>query len=192
MRPSRVFRLIFRIFIFLLSISVTIVASLGLLSAVRILSNQNNLGIDTDNAEFNIQINNVTYNIENMNFTLPFNLTNEGYFDLENLRLKIDMAMNYTEVDYPSLGVNETRVRIIFSKTQLFGNIAKGMTGNYVFSGIFADFENLPTGSEIDWYAGPPIIQFFANLTISLDYSIGMHSITIGILELSVGEISYP
>ncbi|MFX1327591.1 MAG: hypothetical protein ACFE91_05535 [Promethearchaeota archaeon] len=189
MRPSRVFRLIFRIFIFLLTISVTVVAFLGLLSAMDILQDPDNIGIDTDNAEFNIQFNNVTYDIDNINFTLPFNLTNVGYFDLENLRLKIDMAMNYTEVDYPSPGVNETRVRNIFSKTQLFGNIAIDMTGNYVFSGDFADFENLPLGSEVDWFAGPPHIRFYANLTISLDYSIGMHSITIGILDLSIGEI---
>ena len=192
MRASRVFRLIFRIFIYLLTISVTVVSILGGLSAVLILSNPNNIGIDTDNAEFNIQINNSTYEIENLDFTLPFNLTNAGYFDLENLKLSIDMAMNYTEVDYPSPGVNETRIRAIFSKTQLFGNIAKGTTRNFVFTGDFADFENLPNATEIDWYAGPPDIQFFANLTISLDYSIGMHSLTIGLLQLPVGEFSYP
>ena len=75
MRPSRVFRLIFRIFIFLLTLSVTIVSILGGLSAALILFNPENIGIDPGKVDINFN-----YPPLNINFTLPFNLTNAGFF----------------------------------------------------------------------------------------------------------------
>ena len=113
MRPSRVFRGIFRIFIFLLTISVTIVSILGGLSAILILSDQNNLGVDPDAAEFNLDINNVTLAIDNIDFTLPFNLTNAGYFDMENLELSIQIALNYSHVDDPEYNKTDTNIHQI-------------------------------------------------------------------------------
>jgi len=191
-RPSRVFRTLFKIFIFLLTISVTIVSILGGLSAVLILADPGNLGVDPDDAEFNMDINNTTLAIENIDFTLPFNLTNAGYFDLENLELNIQIALNYSHVNYTVPGVNTTRQIPIFSKSQNFRTISRGTTGIFNFTGVFSDFNvgafpNFTT--EVDWLRGPPAIEFYANLTISLDYSIGLHSLTIGILNLLVGEL---
>ncbi|MCK4371321.1 MAG: hypothetical protein KAW03_09650, partial [Candidatus Lokiarchaeota archaeon] len=176
-------------FIFLLTISVTIVSILGGLSAILILSDQNNLGVDPDAAEFNLDINNVTLAIDNIDFTLPFNLTNAGYFDMENLELSIQIALNYSHVDDPVPGVNTTRQIQIFTKLHNFGTIAKGTTGFFNFTGVFSDFNvgafpNFTT--QVDWLRGPPAIELYANLTISLDYSIGLHSLTIGILNLFV------
>ena len=91
MRVSRVFRIIFRIFISLLTLSITVVAFLGGLSAVQILQNPANIGMDTDNAELNID-----YDLGGFgggNFSLPFNVTNAGYFDLENLVLPRKLLM---------------------------------------------------------------------------------------------------
>ena len=185
MRPSRVFRLIFRIFIFLLTLSVTIVSILGGLSAALILFNPENIGIDPSKVDINFN-----YPPLNINFTLPFNLTNAGFFDLENLELKIDLAMNYSHVNYPTPGVNETREVPIFNKTQPFGTIPKGTTGNFNFTGLFSEFNqgkfpNFTT--EVDWLRGPPAILFYANFTVSLDYSIGLHSLTIGFIDIYVG-----
>jgi len=190
MRPSRVFRLLFRIFVFLLTISVTIVSILGGLSAVLILADPENLGVDPNEAEFNLSMNYTTFVIQDINFTLPFNLTNAGYFDMENLELNIEIALNYSHVDYPVLGVNTTRQILIFTKSQNFGTIPKGTTGFFSFTGLLADFNigvfpNFTT--EVDWLRGPPAIEFYANLTISLDYSIGLHSLTIRIFNLLVG-----
>ncbi|MFX1298609.1 MAG: hypothetical protein ACFFD2_27590 [Promethearchaeota archaeon] len=191
MRPSRVFRLIFRIFIFLLTLSVTIVAILGGLSAVLILSNPENIGVNPSKVDFNFD-----YPPLDINFTLPFNITNAGFFDLENLELKIDLAMNYTHINYPIVGVNTTREIPIFSKTQYFGTIPKGTTGNFNFTGLFSDFYFPPTlnfTTDIDWFRDSPAdILFYANFTISLDYSIGMHSLTIGFVDIYAGEYSYP
>ena len=181
MRPSRVFRLLFRIFVSLLTLSITVVSLLGFLSAVTILSNPNNIRVNP--GDFDLQYSIFPLNI---NFTLPFNLTNAGYFDLENLNLKIDLAMNYSHVDGGGPGVNETRVINIFNKSQYFGNIPQGATGTYNYTGLFSDFYFPPPAefnftSSVDWYRGTPAILFYANFTISLDYSLGLHSLIIGI-----------
>jgi len=192
MKPSRVFRLIFQIFILLLTVSITVVSILGAISAVIILSNPGNLGVDPSQIEFNTEINTTTFEIENLNFTLPFNFTNAGYFDLENLELKIDLAMNYSHVDGGGPGVNETRIEEIFTKSHNFGTIIKGTTGYFNFTGLFGDFTFPPTlnfTSDVDWFRSPYAILFYANVTISLDYSIGLHSLTIGLINLPVGEI---
>ena len=192
MRPSRVFRIIFRIFIFLLTISITLVSILGGLSAALILTTPDTIEVDTANADFDLQINNTTFVIEAFNFTLPFNLTNAGYFDLENLNLTINIEINYSHVDYPTPGVNTTRQVQIFTKSEIFGTIRKGTKGTFSFTGDLSNFNIgvLPNfTTEVDWYRGPPAIEFYANLIISLDYSLGLHSITIGILDLPVGGI---
>jgi len=189
MRPSRVFRLLFRIFISLLTLSVTVVSILGGLSAALILSDQDNIQPDFDNAEFNLDINNSTLKIENVNFSLPFKLNNTGFFDLENLKVGIQLFLNYSDI----LMMNDTKVVKILDKTQNFGDIPKGEIGNFVFFGenssfLHDDFPNPLT--EINWLRGPPALEFYANFTVSLDYSIGMHSISITILNLFVGDSS--
>ncbi|MHA2005674.1 MAG: hypothetical protein ACXABO_02550 [Promethearchaeota archaeon] len=188
MRASRVFRLIVRIFILLLTFSITVVAALGAMSAVLILSNPDNIGIDTDDADFNIDYD--LAGLHNANFTLPFNVTNAGYFDLENLELEIDIAMNYSEVDYPTPGVNGTKTVAIFHKSLNFGTIPQGVTRDFIFTGLFSDFivGNFPNITDIDIFQPPPLFEFYANFTISLDYSLGMHSISVSVTNLQIGE----
>ncbi len=190
MRTSRVFRLLFRIFIALLTLSVTTVSILGGMSAVLILTNPDNIGIDTANADFNLDFD--PYGFHDANFSLPFNITNAGYFDIENFQLKVDLAMNYSHVNYTTPGVNETVTVKIFEKSQNFGNVQKGSVGFFNFTGLYGDFltGNFPNITKIDVFKSPPIIEIYANLTISLDYSLGMHAISINIRNLKVGEIS--
>jgi hypothetical protein len=186
MRPSRVFRFIFKIFVTLLTLSVTIVSILGGLSAVMILANPNNIGIDPSEADVNFDI----YSL-NINFSVPINITNAGYFDLENLEVKIDLTMNYSQIDYPIAGVNQSRVIKIFNKSQNFGNIPQGATGHINFTGLFSEFY-FPSEFNytiVDMYAGPPAIRLLANFTISLDYTLGLHSLTIGLINIPIWEV---
>jgi hypothetical protein len=187
MRPSRVFRLIFKIFVSLLTLSVTIVSILGGLSAVIILADPNNIAIDTGNAEFNFNPSPL-----NINFTLPFNLTNAGYFDLENLEMSLDLFLNYDHVNYTGLGLNVTRTVQIFNKSQYVGNIPQGLTENFNFTGLFDDFNKnrIPDfSSEVDRFRGDPFMIMSANITINLDYSIGLHSLKIGLLNLTLYQV---
>ncbi|MFX0003990.1 MAG: hypothetical protein ACFE9C_03910 [Candidatus Hodarchaeota archaeon] len=185
MRPSRVFRLLVRIFISLLTLSVTIVGMLGGMSAFMILLNPENIGIDPSEIDINFNPSPL-----NVNFTLPFNLTNAGYFDLEHLELKIDLGMNYSHVNYTGSGVNVSRVIKVFNKSENFGTILKGTTGNFNYTGLFSDFNFPPSlnmTTDVDWTVGPPAILFIANFTISLDYSIGLQSLTISFTNIPVG-----
>ena len=197
MRPSRVFRLIFRIFIALLTISMTVVAVLGGLSAILILKDPNkNIQVDPGSAEFNFDINYTNGYVENVNFSLPVNLTNAGYFDMENLGLSVQVSINYSHVDWGGPGVNVTRsIKILDFQNTTIGDILKGTTGNLLFvvknsSFIHNNFPDLLT--EVNWFRGPPAIEFYANFSISLDYSLGMHSLTITAINLAVGSYSLP
>lgn len=189
MRTSRVFRLLFRILISLLTLSVTVVSILGGMSALIIFQNPNNIGIDTSNADFNLDYD--FGGLHDANFTLPFNITNAGYFDIENFQLQVELSMNYSHIDYPTPGINGTRTVKIFEKSQYFGNVQKGSTGNFNFTGLFSNFlaGNFPNMTEIDVFKSPPLLEFYANLTISLDYSLGMHSVSINVRNIKVGEL---
>ena len=188
-RVSRVFRIIFQVFIALLTLSITVVSFLGGLSAVEILSDPANIGIDTNNAELNLD-----YDLGGFhegNFTLPFNITNAGYFDLENLQFQVSISLNYSHLDYPAPGLNETRNVIVFESTENFGTIPKGQTGNFDYTGVTSDFiaGNFPDPLDVNYLRGPPVFEFYANFTISLLYSNGMHALSIRVINLLIGEL---
>ncbi len=193
MRPSRVFRWIIRILILVLTLSVTAVSFLGGFSAIMILSNQDNIGIDTDNADFNLDYNETTGVINNINFTLPFNVTNAGFFDLEDLKLGFQIGLEYAHVNLTGTGENISQTVKIFDKISSFPTIKKGKTLYGNFTGVYSDFApflgSLPDIADID-LTRVPIFNFYANFTISLTYSLGLHSITLGINNVTVGE--YP
>jgi len=193
MRPSRVFRWIIRILILVLTLSVTAVSFLGGYSAIMILSNQDNIGIDTDNADFNLDYNVTTGVIDNINFTLPFNITNAGFFDLEDLKLELQIGLQYYHVNLTGTGENISQTVKIFDKISSFPTIKKGKTLYGNFTGVYSDFApflvSIPDIADID-LTRVPIFNFYANFTISLTYSLGLHSITLGINNVTVGE--YP
>ena len=197
MRVSRVFRLIFRIFILVLTTSVTMVTILGGMSAVEILNpTANNIGIDTDNVDFNIDIDLLGGNVNEFNFSLPFNITNAGYFDLHDFEMNFVMAVRYEHINLTVPGQNDTVTAKIFEKTEQYGTILKGATENYIFQGVMGDliianFPDLLT--EVNLYRSPqPILEFVANFTVSLVYSLGLHNLAFGGTNQSIGEFSLP
>ncbi|MFX1499684.1 MAG: hypothetical protein ACFFDH_01820 [Promethearchaeota archaeon] len=173
--------------------SVTIVATLGGISAGMIILNQDKtIGVDTEDIEYDIQINETTYQIEDFNFRLPFSIYNIGFFDLENLELSISLEMNYTHVNYTAPGVNTTRQIVILSNEQNFGTVPKGTKRYFNFTADMSNFYNVSLPdfeTEVDWTRGPPAIEFYATLIINLDYTLGMHSLTAGITNILIGEI---
>lgn len=175
MRPSRVFRLIFRIFIALLTLSVTMVSILGGLSAVVILSDKDNIQIDFDNIEFNFNISTLE-----TNFSLPFKVNNTGYFDIEDLEIDLEIFLNYSSISL----MNDTRAIKIFNKTQPLGDIPKGEIGDFVFFGDNSSFYYpISIALDINWLRVPHVFEFYANITVSLDYSIGLHSLSITLVN---------
>ncbi len=193
MRPSRVFRLLFRIFILLLTLSVTVVSILGGLSALIILDpSSNNIGVDYTDASFDVDFNNLTGELTAFNFSLPFNITNAGYFDLENLQVDIKIGMRYEHINYTLPGQNDTIFKKFFEKHQDYGTIIKGNKGLFNFTGDMSNIISFPNATKINWYrTPPPDVEFFANFTVGLTYSLGLHSLAFSMLNISIGDYSY-
>ncbi len=195
MRPSRVFRWIIRILILVLTLSVTAVSLLGGMSAIMILSNQDNIGIDYDNADFNLDYNKTTGVIDNINFTLPFNITNAGFFDLEDLKLGLQISLEYAHVNLTGTGENISQTVKIFDKTESYPTIKKGKTLYDNFTGEYSYFApflgGIPDIADID-LTRVPIFNFYGNFTISLTYSLGLHSITFGLNNITLWEYPEP
>lgn len=193
MRPSRVFRLLFRIFILILSLSVAIISAIAPFSALMFLTDfDNNIGIDVDNAVYDVEINETTYEIDDFNFILPISINNTSAFPLENLEIEISIEMNYSHVNYTTPGVNTTRQIEIVRNEQNFGTIPSGAIRSFNFTADMSNFNNasLPDfETEVDYTRGPPAVLFYANITLSVDYTLGLHSITFGITNFQIGEI---
>lgn len=187
MRPARVFRWLIRLFVLILTLSVTMVSIFGGLSAVMILSNPDNIGIDTGNADLNIDYD--IGGINDINFTLPFNITNAGFFNLEDLKINVGIWLEYWHVNLTIPGVNSSNIVKIFDKTTEFGNIKKGATLRDNYTGTYSDFTTSAFPAPIDFdFTKDPDMIFYANFTMSLKYSLELHSITLGIYNISVGE----
>jgi len=171
----------------------TVVAVLGGWSALLILSNKNNIKPDFGNIEFTFDVNLTVGDVENVNFSMPINLNNTGYFDIENLVLSLQIAINYSHVNWGGPGVNVTRSVIVLNQSQGFGDILKGTTKTIDISGYNSSFihENFPSLlTEVNWFRSPNPVEFYANFTISLDYSLGMHSLAITIINIPVKTYS--
>jgi hypothetical protein len=93
MGVSKILRILFRIVLFVITISLSLTSLLGGLSAVMIFSNfDENIDIKTDEAELK-NFNNPAL----AEFVLPFSINNTGYFPLEGLELRIELELIYDE-----------------------------------------------------------------------------------------------
>ena len=177
MRPSRVFRLIVRVFLLVFTLSLSAVSILGGWSAVTIL----NPGSDDINIPDGPII--VTPNIGNssIQITVPFNITNGGVYELSNIFLGFQLDMTFENT---SAGNATTTVQI-FSKHQPYGSVLPGQTlkANYSGWGV------LPL-SEVNLDRLPYILDFYASLTFSASYSLNLYTFTVAIINVSIGHYS--
>jgi hypothetical protein len=192
MRSSRVFRWIVRIFLLILTTSMSLVSFLGGLSAVNILTNPDNIRVPSASPDANLTITNPS----SMYITVPFNITNAGYFELTNLRIDFKIAMRYDHVNLTGNGLNITTSRIIFDKTQTFPPIAVGSTYANAFSATGGDgflVANFPNANvDIDWTRTPYAVEFLANMTVSGSYSLNLLSFRFGLNNYPLLNISTP
>ena len=187
MRPSRVFRWIVRLFILVLTLSMTIVTVLGGMSAAFILGDPRNIQIRTDLIQANFDLTNVN----SMYLRVPFNITNAGYFNLTNLKLDFKISMIYDHVNLTTPGVNTTTSALIFDKSIKFPTILHRTTYNGLFNAssgdgfIVSNFPNVTT--DIDLYRTPHAGEFFANFSLSASYSLDLISFKVDAYNISVG-----
>lgn len=183
MRASRFFRLIFRILLYVCTISLTIVTLLGGLSAITIVSNPDNVGIPDGDIELYID----PITPANNNITVPFNFTNDGYFTLNNLYIHVRLNMTYDHVNLTTPGVNETTTRTIFDGEQTFDSVSpNAILDDVQLVGVAADF-SLPSISDIDFSVLP---TFTIDIILSASYSLDLISFRVELLGISISSLS--
>ncbi len=200
MRVSRVFRLIFRIFILLLTISVSIITVFGFLSAVSILEpnseGQGNINVDLDNAEFNIDFDIFLGEVNEFNFSIPIDITNAGYFDLKDLEIMVELGIRYEHINLTVPGQNDLVSRKFFENENMLGTVLQGETESYILTGDITNFipENFPDIiTDINWNRTPePDIEFMLNISVSLTYTLGLHALAFGIFNHPIANFSLP
>ena len=104
---------------------------------------------------------------------------------------KIKINFIYFNID---IFISYTVFTKFFEKEQHFMTINKGIGRIFNLTGDMSDIISFPNAlTEINWYRiPPPDIEFFGNFTIGLTYSLGLHSLEFTILNLSLGDYSYP
>jgi hypothetical protein len=179
MRPSRVFRLIVRVFLLVFTLSLSVVSILGGWSAVTILNpGSNDINIPDGDILTNLDIGNSSIEI-----IVPFNISNGGVYDLSNIFIRFQVGMTFGNTSTLN---NDTTTVQIFDTAQSYVSVLPGQTlkANYTGTG------SLPL-SEVDRYRSPNALEFHANLTFSASYSLNLYTFTVNIIKFSVGNYSW-
>lgn len=189
MRPSRIFRWIVRLFLLVLTLSMTVVSILGGMSAALILGDPNNIQIPSGAIDSNFNIT----DLDSMYLSFPFEIRNEGYFDLTNLNLEFKVSMVYDHVNLTLPGVNTTTSVLIFEKSITFPTILHKTTYNGLFSASSGDgflASNFPDViTDIDWTRTPHAVDFYANFSLSASYSLDLISFSVDAYNISAGYL---
>ncbi len=187
MRPSRIFRLIVRVFLFVFTLSLSAVGFLGGFSAVTILDpNSYNINVPDGPIVANLDITNTS----SLQITLPFNITNAGVYDLTNIELSFQVSMTYGNTLLPA---NASTTVKIFDFSHIFGTVAHGSFLKSSINGTATEgfiLANIPSLANVDFYRTPHILEFYGNLTFSASYSLNLYTFTTTILNYSIYKLS--
>ncbi len=178
MRRSRVFRLIVRLFLLVLTLSVSLISFLGGLSAFLILSDvEENFNIDLDNIEGNFTIT----ASESMYVEIPIRFKNVGYFDLEDLTIELTIYMTYGD----NSSNNASTTIEIFNKIQEFDTIPSGKNYKDKYKGESEDF-NSDDFNDIkkDITISPDFpINYTGDIFVRCKYSLGFLGLRVELLD---------
>lgn len=163
MRASRIFRWVVRIIVLFLTTTMSIVSVLGGLSAVNILSNPNNIQVPAG------EITNYNLTSSEKYVVIPINITNAGYFDLNDLYFGLRMELR-----------NSTASKEVHNGNKTFGTIKPGEKFSGYYNATNLNINIPPT------IANP---ELYANITISAKYSIDLLSFRINIFDFNITSI---
>ncbi len=191
MRPIRVIRLIIRLMLLVLTLSMSVVSYLGGLSAINILGNTDNIVVPNGDIESNLNMTMTTNDSSSLYFKLPFKIVNDGYFDLEDLELKISVSVVFDWINKTTPGENDTIEKTVFEKEINFGTIRSGNTlkDKYEAKGDDFDLSDLPSNTSIDYTKDPPV-EYLIDLVISAKYSLGLIAFRVEIHDLKLEDFA--
>jgi len=185
MRPERIFRLIVRIFLFILASSMSLVSFLGGYSAALILTNEDNIDIDVD-YEGNPFLDITTFEID-----IEFEINNLGYFDLEDLKVELELNFVFDWKNKTGNGINVRTEVKIFEGEKSFATIPAGERKKFRVNINFEDLEpvNFSIFDENADKTRDPVFEFEAEeLKISAKYSLGLISFEAHIEDMDLGK----
>lgn len=116
-----------------LIISGLIISAVNILAFLSIESISYNVLIPNDEPEFKLNIS----NMENTYLKIPYKISNEGYFDINDINMKLEIEYLYFKNNS-----NEEVHRIIFSKKVNLATIKPGDILADTFKGDYSDFDN--------------------------------------------------
>ena len=184
MRSERIFRLVVRIFLFILASSMSLVSFLGGYSAAMILTNEKNIDIDYD---YKGDLSDPASVFE---IDVEFTINNLGYFDLEDLKIELKLNIRFDWVNKTVLGKNDTTDVRIFEGEKSFRTTPAGEKKTYKINIEEEDFEAVNFTDlfiHADKYRDP-IIDFVAKeLIISAKYTSGLISFKVEIEDFKLG-----
>jgi len=207
MRKIRAIRLVVRLLLLVLTLSLSLVSFLGGLSAVMILSDQRNVGIPDGTPSGNLTLYDPSTgflfgDVErgHIEFSLPFNITNAGYFTLQELKIRITITFIFDQTNILPPPDNVTKTIVIFDREIDFDpdltGLASGETLKSNFSakynetnnGGFQNIDDLPGWiGDIDVLSNPP--TYTADITMTCKYSVGLLSLRVDMYNLDLTTI---
>jgi hypothetical protein len=170
------------------------VSFLGGYSAVMILSDPNNINVPSAETSGNLTLYDpatwdkmVTY--DHVYFELPFNITNAGFFDIENLQIGLDV-----EITYEYIPGNISTTITVLSHIQTFPTIKRGTFYNGTFSAYYNstaplhdgfDFASLPDKTNINIWEG---FTYQADISLTCKYSLNLLSLRVAVFEFPISS----
>ena len=188
MRYSRLVRLIARLFLLILASTMSLVSFLGGYSALLILGDEDNIDLDVDFSTGNLLEDPLNFNPDEFKIQVEFEINNQGYFDLEDLRIEMELWIIYHE-DPPGGGDSGPVPIRIYEDHKSFSTIEAGEKEK---NKITIDYDDLKVinWTHIAYNIDPDKDIYFKayNIDISAKYSLGLIAFKIKIDEMDLGD----
>lgn len=188
MRPSRIFRLTVRMILLVLTLSMSIVSTLGGYSAILILDTSQGNNIEVPDGDMDYYLNISTDEEREKNyFEFPYKINNVGYFDLTDMEL--DLTIYF---EYESNRTGDKEKLTLAEKTEKFDDTPAGSKLKDEFKLKADDFEDIDYAeieSEITIdlaKLNDTIIWYTADIEFSARYSLELLEFRIELYDVSV------
>lgn len=187
MRTARIIRIVLSVFIYFLSLSMSITSILAGYSAISILTNPGSINVPSGPIQSNMDLYRYSkYGEENFYSNVPFNFTNSGYFTLTNLKLEIEFTLNYLDLD-----TNQETSITIFSSFKSYPDVERRETYSGWFNISKEDFYYDKIPSDIFFSISverEPLVDVTANIYMNASYGLELYAFSVQVYDLKILE----
>lgn len=192
MRTARLVRLIARLFLLILASTMSFISFLGGYSALLILGDEDNIDLDVDFSTGGLLDPAAGFNADEFEIKIDFTINNEGYFDLEDLRIEMELWMIFHE-DVNGDGESEPVPVRIYRGHKSFSTIEAGKEKVNKIKIEFDDLIGINWTHIIDNADRDKDIYFEAyDIEISAKYSLGLIAFRVEIDKMELENYDIP